>query len=481
MSSNAEMISTGVEDLDTVLGGGFPKDSLIILAGNAGTGKTIFSAQFIYRGAVNFGENGVYASFSENRETFMINMKSFGFDFEGLEKDGRFSFLDLLTVKESAVSAVLDLIISEVERIKAKRLVIDSYTALVQSFKEPIDARIVLHVILGKLIRGMGCTTILIEEIPFGSSRIGLGIEEFVADGVIVLSANQLDGYRLRELQLLKLRGVMLRENMLTFTLKEGFKVFQPHKPKHIEKPNRFKPIPDTPGKHSTGTRSLDEVLEGGLPRGSVILMELDEKVPAPAYYMLTFPLVCNFLFQGRAVACITTAGVEPKIIYERLAAYGATPEEKSRNKIFITTSGTFNKLSDAPFDIINLEGKNAREDINKFLKVVDELTVQTNQPVLMIIGVDTLAALYGENQCEQLMGWIVTEARRLSAVVLAVTKAGRREFAIRLSPLADIYLRMTRKHGCPLIYGVKPRTGLYALEEDISEGYSIAKLTQIV
>ncbi|MEM0313950.1 MAG: ATPase domain-containing protein, partial [Candidatus Bathyarchaeia archaeon] len=123
MSSNAEMISTGVEDLDTVLGGGFPKDSLIILAGNAGTGKTIFSAQFIYRGAVNFGENGVYASFSENRETFMINMKSFGFDFEGLEKDGRFSFLDLLTVKESAVSAVLDLIISEVERIKAKRLV----------------------------------------------------------------------------------------------------------------------------------------------------------------------------------------------------------------------------------------------------------------------------------------------------------------------------------------------------------------------
>ncbi|MCS7095751.1 MAG: ATPase domain-containing protein [Nitrososphaerota archaeon] len=481
MSSSIKVIPTGVEGLDAVLGGGFPRDSLIVLAGNAGTGKTIFSAQFLYRGAVDFGENGVYASFSESREIFTSNMKSFGFDFERLEKDGRFSFLDLLTVRESAVSAVLDLIISEVDRVRAKRLVIDSYTALAQSFKEPIDARIVLHVILGKLIRGMGCTTILVEEVPFGSSRIGLGIEEFVADGVIVLNTNQLNGYRLRELQLLKLRGVMLRENMLTFTLSEGFKVFQPYKPKLIEKSNRFKPIPDPPGKHSTGTKSLDEVLDGGLPKGSTILLEMDEKVSASTYYTVTFPLVCNFLFQGRAVVCIPTAGVDPKIIYERLTAYGATREEKLRNKIFISTSGTFPKSGDAPFEIISIEGRNAVEDVDKFLRVAEDLTVQTNQPVLMIIGVDTLAALYGESRCEQLISWIVTEARRISAVVLAVVKAGRRESAIRLSPLADIYLRMTRKHGCPLLYGVKPRTGLYALEEDTSEGYSIAKLTQIV
>lgn len=479
--SNIKMISTGVEGLDTVLGGGFPKDSLIVLAGNAGTGKTIFSSQFLYRGAVDLGENGVYASFSENKETFISNMKSFGFDFERLEKDGSFSFLDLLTVKESGISAVLDLIISEVDRIKAKRLAIDSYTALVQSFKEPIDARIVLHVILGKLIRGMGCTTILIEEIPFGSSRIGLGIEEFVADGVIVLSANQLNGYRLRELQLLKLRGVMLRENMLTFTLKEGFKVFQPYKQKTIEKPNRFKPVPDPPGKHSTGSKSLNEVLDGGLPKGSIVLMELDEKVQASAYYLLMFPLVANFLFQGRAVACIPTIGVDPKIIHEKLKIYGATSAEASRNKIFMRALRAVTELSDAPFEIIYVEGKNGTEDINKVLKVVEDLTTKTNQPVLMIVGLETLATSYGEENCEQLMNLIATEARRIGAVVMAVIKAGRREKAIRLSPIADIYLRMTRKHGCPLIYGVKPRTGLYALEEDTSEGYSVSKLTQIV
>ncbi|MEM3798329.1 MAG: ATPase domain-containing protein, partial [Candidatus Bathyarchaeia archaeon] len=60
------LVPTGVEGLDAVLGGGFPKNSLIVLVGCPGSGKTIFSAQFLYRGCVDYGDKGVYVSFAES-------------------------------------------------------------------------------------------------------------------------------------------------------------------------------------------------------------------------------------------------------------------------------------------------------------------------------------------------------------------------------------------------------------------------------
>ncbi|MEM4983217.1 MAG: ATPase domain-containing protein, partial [Candidatus Bathyarchaeia archaeon] len=85
--SDIKRVPTGISGLDEVLGGGFPRGSLIILAGNPGTGKTIFSAIFLYNGIVNYGERGVYVSFAENREAFLSNMLSLGLDFERLEEE----------------------------------------------------------------------------------------------------------------------------------------------------------------------------------------------------------------------------------------------------------------------------------------------------------------------------------------------------------------------------------------------------------
>jgi len=94
---------TGIYGLDPIIGGGFPKGSLILVAGNPGTGKTIFSAQFLYYGATEFGEKGIYVSFAESRNTFFSHMLDFGFDFEKLEREGKFKFLDMVTVKEEGV------------------------------------------------------------------------------------------------------------------------------------------------------------------------------------------------------------------------------------------------------------------------------------------------------------------------------------------------------------------------------------------
>lgn len=176
---------TGIVGMDDLVEGGFPRNSLILLAGSPGTGKTIASAQFIYHGAKKLKENGVYVSFAERKETFFKNMKRFGLDFKMLEKKGKFKFLDMMTCDESAVSSTINMALEEASAIGAKRLVIDSFSAMAQAFRKKIEARIIIH-LLEKIMWQTNCTTLLLVEIPTGSARIGLGIEEFVADGIIL-------------------------------------------------------------------------------------------------------------------------------------------------------------------------------------------------------------------------------------------------------------------------------------------------------
>jgi len=473
-----QLISTGVEGLDAVLGG-FPKNSLIILAGNPGTGKTILSARFLYRGCVDFGENGVYVSFAENRENFYREMEDFGFNFERLERKGKFRFLDMLTVKEPAVHTILNMIIEEAGRIKAKRLVLDSYSALAQAFKEPVDVRIVLHTILGKLIRMMGCTTILIEEVPYGTSRIGFGVEEFVADGVLKLSLDELEGHRLRYLDLLKLRGTRLKEVKLVFTLDGGFKVFSSLKPNPPINPKPFQPVPDMPGKYSTGSKSLDEVLDGGLPEGSVTLLELNEKVSASMVHLLIDPIMSNFTLQGRGVFVVPLNWAEHLRFSKFRESYGFTENKWTRYTKIILPENT--RGTEDSSNIIYVKGEDWREDINKVFQAGVELSQKTGQPNLSIVSLSTLVNLYGENQCHKILDLISTEARKSRAPVIFMVEAGFKHLVLKLTSAADIHLRLIRKHGCLLLYGVNPRTGLYAVEADTSKGYPVPKLTQIV
>lgn len=201
-----ERVSTGIDGLDSLIEGGLPKGSLILLAGCPGAGKSTLSSQYLYDGAIKHGENGVYACFSETREKFMNNMLRFGWDFEKLEQEGKFSFLDLQTLKEPGVQPTLDFIFSKVSDLGAKRLVIDSFTVLALAMKEKIDVRTLLH-LLYKLLQQSQCTTILITDSSWGQITIGSGVEEFVADGVILLSISLTGLEAKRTIFILKMRG----------------------------------------------------------------------------------------------------------------------------------------------------------------------------------------------------------------------------------------------------------------------------------
>jgi circadian clock protein KaiC len=203
---------TGIEGLDKLIEGGFPRGSLIVLAGSPGSGKTIASSQYLYHGAEKLAEKGVYISFGERKEVFFQNMDRFGLDFRELEKKGMFRFLDLMTTTSTAVSDTLEIALDEVRRLKAKRLVLDSFTALASAFSNKIDARIVLH-LLEKLMREISCTTLLLVEVPTGQNGLGLGFEEFVADGIILFETIEVrSGIQKRSI-IRKMRGTNHNQN----------------------------------------------------------------------------------------------------------------------------------------------------------------------------------------------------------------------------------------------------------------------------
>ncbi len=471
-------VPTGVDGLDRVIEGGFPRKSLILVAGNPGTGKTVFSAQFLYRGVADYGENGVYVSFAENREAFYENMKSFGFDFERLERENRFRFLSMLAVKEEVVSSVLKIILEEISKINAKRLVIDSLSALTQAFMKPHDARIFIHMILGRIVQQAGCTTVMVVEVPFGEERIGLGIEEFIADGVIHLRVERLEERLFRDISILKMRGTEVREYEIGFTIKDGFEAFTSFEPRPIERKERFRPLPDLPEKFSTGSRELDDLLDGGYPKGSTVLLEIGRNVSILQYYLILLPTYWNFLAKGAGVIVIPSSGVDHNIVWKRSLESGLSKDSLNRQLRICSFKSPATKEGPYMFEI---EGRSIDEDYQRCLDIVAELQKETRRPLLCIVGVDRLLANYGTNDTVKVLNSSATLTRESGGLLFLVLKPGYPRVSEILNAFAEIHLKMIQKHGALLLYGLKPRIRLHFVEMETTKGYPLPRLIPIL
>ncbi len=198
---------TGITGFDELVETGFPTESLILVAGQPGAGKTTFSSQFLYEGATKHGEKGIYVCFAETKKSLLRSMLRFGWDFDRLEIEKRCTILDLSTSKEAGIQNNLDSILKEVTALNAKRLVIDSFTAMSMAMKEDIDIRYLVH-LLYKFLQNIGCTTIMISDTPWASKRIGSGIEEFIADGIILMRTYYNEAGELnRKMRIIKMRS----------------------------------------------------------------------------------------------------------------------------------------------------------------------------------------------------------------------------------------------------------------------------------
>ncbi len=267
-----ERCATGVAELDAILGGGLPKGSLILLSGNAGSGKTILSTQFLHNGATKYGEKGIYASFAENRDAYFRNMLTLGLDMRSLEEKGLFKFMDFSVMTESGMENVLDMIMSEVDKSGVKRLAVDSINAILQDFGDAAESRQLLRMLFGKVVKNMGVTTLLIGEIPFGEFKSGFGVEEFVVDGIIFLRTAGKAGegtVERRTLNVAKMRGVSLGRSTFEYLIDERYNGLG-----IIALPAKAGAMTAPEDRLSSGVEGLDKMLHGGVYRDSITLVE---------------------------------------------------------------------------------------------------------------------------------------------------------------------------------------------------------------
>jgi KaiC/GvpD/RAD55 family RecA-like ATPase len=420
---------TGIPGVDELIGG-LPRGELVIVAGGPGTGKTMFSAGFLYWGAVKYGEKGLYVSLAEDHDTFIRNMKRVGYDFRELEDRGLFRFIDALTVMETGIAELLETIIGEASSFGAQRLVIDSLSALAQGMREPRELRVFLHTLLSRIMRGLGCTTILIEEVPVGETRIGYGFEEFVASAVIVL-----------------------------------------------ESPRTPDPIPDPPSKYSSGLKDLDEAL-GGYPKGSTILLEIDAMVTRDQYRALIWPHSANFLRNKRPIITVPGIGSSPKDLEAFYESYALPEDERKLARHFLAVEAV-NRHS--PANIIAYDPKDgAGSLIEKIESTAEELMKTVGSPPLIVISMDSLEFNYELEDVLKMVSRIAAWTRRNNALSLLADKSSYPELTRKISSIASIHLKLTRRHGCLLLYGIKPMIHLHAVKIETGKGYYETRLIPI-
>ena len=259
-----ERISTGIANLDALMEGGIPKGFTVLVAGNPGTGKTILTTHFLYEGLLK-GESALYVSFSESKNQFYENFSRFGMKLKDFEKDNKFAFLDFASVTKEGIADALEEVLDVSRNLKAKRIVIDSFSAIILAFDDINEARITLHVVLGKMLRAEGLTNMLITEIPIGSQSLGSGMEEFVADGIIQLEHGTTDAIP-ATLKVVKMRATSINREPHVSLIGEKGMIVYPKQPIRMTSPT-------TANRVKTGVPGLDERVQGGFLKGSTTIL----------------------------------------------------------------------------------------------------------------------------------------------------------------------------------------------------------------
>ena len=200
-----ERVKTGISGLDEIMGGGIPKNQLVLITGTSGTGKTILCNQFVFKGVKEFKENGVYLSFEEPVDFIKHNAKPFGWDFDILEKSGKFQFIRYDPYRVEDAFEILE---STIREVNASRVVIDSISALALYVRDDAELRRMIYN-LSNILRKLDCTALMVSEIVHGTEpRLSrYGVEEFVSDGVLVLYYERIETLFTRAAQVWKLRG----------------------------------------------------------------------------------------------------------------------------------------------------------------------------------------------------------------------------------------------------------------------------------
>ena len=263
---------TGIQGLDEITRGGFPRGRPTLICGSAGAGKTLLAMEFLVRGATDYHEPGVFMAFEETAADLTENVRSLGFDLDTLIEEKKL-VVDYVRIERHEIDETGDYdlegifirLACAIDAVGAKRVVLDTIENLFSGLQNQGILRSELRRLFGWL-KDRGMTAVITAERGEGAlTRHGL--EEYVSDCVILLDHRVVEQISIRRLRVVKYRGTSHGTNEYPFLIDEnGFSLL---------------PITSLGLQHevsneriSTGIVALDEMLGGkGFYRGSTVLL----------------------------------------------------------------------------------------------------------------------------------------------------------------------------------------------------------------
>jgi len=280
MSSQAETqliakLETGIPGFDLISNGGLPLGRTTLVSGTAGSAKTVFAAQFLAEGITQKDEGGVFITFEESPADIRRNMTGFGWRIQQWEEEGKWAFVDAspqpgeeaLVVGEYDLGALMARIEHAVQKVGATRVSMDSLGAIFTQLTDSATVRRELFRIASAL-RQLGVTAIMTAERTQEYGEIArFGVEEFVADNVVILRNILESEKRRRTMEILKFRGTTHQKGEFPFTIiSDAGIVAIPLSAIELKQKSSNVRI-------SYGSPELDDMCGGGFFRDSIILV----------------------------------------------------------------------------------------------------------------------------------------------------------------------------------------------------------------
>ncbi|WP_407342808.1 circadian clock protein KaiC [Pengzhenrongella phosphoraccumulans] len=263
---------SGIRGFDQLTAGGLPRGRPTLVTGASGSGKTLFALEFLVRGARDFGEPGVLLTFEESASDVIQNVASLGFDLAQLEHDGLLVIdamhvdpAEIVTTGAFNLEGLFIRLAAAVDEVGAKRVVLDTIEALFGALGNEAIVRGELSRLF-RWCKARDLTTIVTGERGRGGELTRFGIEEYVSDCVVILDHRVSEDISTRRLRVAKYRGSAHGTNEYPFLITDSGLTVLPITAARLDYGAPVERV-------STGLDALDELLGGGVYRGSMSMI----------------------------------------------------------------------------------------------------------------------------------------------------------------------------------------------------------------
>jgi len=262
---------TGIKGFDAITDGGLPRDKTTLVFGSAGSGKTLWSLDFLIKGATEYDEPGVFMSFEETEDELYDDVASLNLDLRGPVSRKQI-LLDCISLERKDIQesdfnleGILIRLDNAIDSVGAKRVVLDSIESLFAGLKDPGILRLEVKRLF-RWLKDKRVTSIIVGE-PGQDAYTRHGLEEYISDCIVFLDNRVQEQIAVRRIRVIKYRGSSHGTNEYPFVIDRTGLSVMPITAAGLDQPGTSERV-------STGIPSLDKMFRGaGFTKGSTVLV----------------------------------------------------------------------------------------------------------------------------------------------------------------------------------------------------------------